>query len=64
VRYGLAALLFLVGTAGGQDSSPLRLDGRIELANVEGRIDHLSADVKGRRLFVSALGNHTLEVID
>ena len=26
--------------------------------------DHLSADVKGRRLFVPALGNHTLEVLD
>jgi DNA-binding beta-propeller fold protein YncE len=36
----------------------------IALPGVEGRIDHLSVDVDGRRLFVSALGNNTLEVID
>ena len=40
------------------------LKGRIELPNVNGRIDHFSADVKGRRLFMSALGNHTVEVLD
>lgn len=40
------------------------LAGRIDLTNVNGRIDHLSADVKGKRLFVSALGNHTVEVLD
>ena len=64
MRHGVAALLLLSGAACGQDSQPLSLQGRIELANVDGRIDHLSADVRGRRLFVSALGNHTLEVID
>jgi YVTN family beta-propeller protein len=31
---------------------------------VDGRIDHMSVDVKGGRLFVSALGNNTVEVID
>jgi DNA-binding beta-propeller fold protein YncE len=31
---------------------------------VEGRIDHLSADIKGQRVFVSALANGTLEVVD
>jgi DNA-binding beta-propeller fold protein YncE len=36
----------------------------ISLPNVEGRIDHLSVDVQGQRLFVSALGNNTLEVLD
>jgi YVTN family beta-propeller protein len=34
------------------------------MPDVQGRIDHLSVDVKRRRLFVSALGNNTLEVID
>src|ERR1041385_7512111 len=34
------------------------------MPEVQGRIDHLSIDVKGQRLFVSALGNNTLEVID
>src|ERR1035437_3622852 len=40
------------------------LKGRIELPNVEGRIDHFSPDLKGRRLFMAALGNHTVEVLD
>jgi YVTN family beta-propeller protein len=34
------------------------------LNNVEGRIDHLAVDLKGQRLFVAALGNNTVEVID
>ena len=34
------------------------------LPNVKGRIDHLAIDVKGQRLFVAAVDNHTLEVID
>jgi DNA-binding beta-propeller fold protein YncE len=42
----------------------LRLEKSIEMPEVQGRIDHLSIDIKGQRLFVSALGNNTLEVID
>jgi YVTN family beta-propeller protein len=42
----------------------LRLIATIPLAGVEGRLDHLSADVDGRRLFVAALGNDTVEVVD
>jgi DNA-binding beta-propeller fold protein YncE len=34
------------------------------MADVQGRIDHMSIDVKGQRLFVAALGNNSLEVID
>jgi DNA-binding beta-propeller fold protein YncE len=34
------------------------------LPGVEGRIDHLSVDVQGQRLFVAALGNDTVEVVD
>lgn len=45
-------------------SSALRLVQTIPLPGVEGRIDHFGADVKGHRLFVSALGNHTVEVVD
>jgi DNA-binding beta-propeller fold protein YncE len=50
--------------AWGQAAQPLRLEKTIELPDVQGRIDHMSVDVKGERLFVSALGNNTLEVID
>ena len=47
-----------------EESTPLRLLQTIPLPNVEGRIDHLAIDLKGQRLFVAALGNNTLEVID
>lgn len=47
-----------------QANEPLRLEKTIELPDVQGRIDHMSVDVKGQRLFVSALGNNTVEVID
>jgi len=36
----------------------------ISLSGVEGRIDHLDFDIAGDRLFVCALGNNTVEVID
>src|SRR5215216_1042226 len=42
----------------------LKLIQTIPLQGVEGRIDHLSIDIKGQRLFVAALGNNTVEVID
>jgi DNA-binding beta-propeller fold protein YncE len=43
---------------------PLRLVQTITLPGVEGRIDHLAVDLAGQRLFVCALGNGTLEVVD
>ena len=42
----------------------LQLKQTIPLPGVEGRIDHLSLDAAGERLFVCALGNNTVEVID
>src|SRR5215218_2612032 len=36
----------------------------IALPNVSGRIDHMALDPEGSRLFVAALGNNTLEVVD
>ncbi|HVS87567.1 MAG TPA: hypothetical protein VHF01_05030 [Candidatus Acidoferrum sp.] len=43
---------------------PLQLEEQIPVPGVAGRLDHFTADSKRRRLFVSALGNNTLEVID
>ena len=48
----------------GQQSEGLTLETQIPLANVRGRIDHFSVDVRGQRLFVAAVENHTLEIID
>jgi YVTN family beta-propeller protein len=42
----------------------LKLVQTIPLPGVKGRFDHFSMDPKGHRLFVAALGNNTLEVID
>ena len=42
----------------------LRLEREIPLPGVEGRIDHMAADVTGQRVFVAALGNGTLEIVD
>jgi DNA-binding beta-propeller fold protein YncE len=51
-------------TAQHRDASPLKLVQTIALPDVEGRIDHMAVDLKGKRLFMAALGNNTLEVID
>jgi DNA-binding beta-propeller fold protein YncE len=64
VKYAVTALFVLAGIACGQEPRGLSLKNRIPLPNVNGRIDHLSADLKGQRIFVSALGNHTVEVLD
>ena len=45
-------------------SELLKLEATIPMADVQGRIDHLSIDLKGQRLFVAALENNSLEVID
>ena len=53
------------GIAMAQDSpSLLTLYKTIPLPNVEGRIDHMAVDVAEQRLFVAALGNNTVEVVD
>ena len=57
-------LAAFAGLSWAQSVQPLRLEKTIELPDVQGRIDHMSIDVKGERLFVSALGNNTLEIVD
>lgn len=42
----------------------LELLERIPLTGVEGRIDHLSIDLEHQRLFVAALGNNSVEILD
>lgn len=48
----------------GRELLPLQLEEQIPVPGVAGRLDHFTADAKRRRLFVSALGNNSLEVID
>lgn len=47
-----------------QSTPALRIQKEIPLRNVEGRTDHLSADVQGQRVFLAALGNNTVEAVD
>ena len=47
-----------------ESDQPLHLTQTIALPGVEGRIDHLAFDAAGERLFVCALGNNSVEVID
>jgi len=58
------AVVIVSIVAAGQGTQMLSLESHIPLPNVKGRIDHLSADVNGQRLFVAAVDNHTLEIID
>ena len=60
----LLALTLLTRTVYAQEGAPLRLVQTIPLPHVEGRIDHMAVDLQGQRLFVAALGNNTLEVLD
>jgi len=48
----------------GQGNAPLKLVQTIPIPGVEGRIDHLSVDIKGQKLFIAALGNNTVEIVD
>jgi DNA-binding beta-propeller fold protein YncE len=43
---------------------PLRLEGKMPLGNVRGRIDHMAVDLAHHRLFVAELGNRSVGVID
>jgi hypothetical protein len=59
----LILLLLTFSTTVLADNS-LKQTATIELPQVEGRFDHFAIDVPGKRLFLAALGNNSLEVID
>ena len=60
----LVPFLSLVLPAGLHAADVLEPAATIALPSVKGRIDHFGVDLKQRRLFVAALGNDTLEVVD
>ena len=59
-----AACIVLAPYQAPSSQAPLVLVRTIELPNVDGRIDHLAADLVALRLYVAALGNNTVEVLD
>src|SRR5207247_1056565 len=62
----ILVMMVLVTTAiaSAVDKPTLHQITTIPLGEVKGRIDHMSMDVAGGRLFIAALGNNTIEVID
>lgn len=62
----LAAFVLLAfsAPAAAQSNPPLRLQKTIVMPDVQGRIDHMFFDAQNGRLFVAALGNNTVEVVD
>jgi DNA-binding beta-propeller fold protein YncE len=59
-----AASIALAAAALAQDQPPLRALQTVALHDVAGRIDHFSADVRGKRIFLAALEKNTIEVVD
>jgi DNA-binding beta-propeller fold protein YncE len=69
IRFLLHDIIFLFAlvnalSASGEVPGPLHLEKEIPLPGVEGRIDHFSADDTGQRLFIAALGNGSVEILD
>ena len=69
IQFLLRNIAFVVAlptavSASSEDPGPLRLEKEIPLPGVEGRIDHFSADETGQRLFIAALGNGSVEIVD
>lgn len=60
----ILALFWLLALGVAGEPVSLKLTTTIPLPGVIGRFDHFAADVKGHRMFVAALGNDTLEVVD
>jgi DNA-binding beta-propeller fold protein YncE len=57
-------IALIQGSRAAESQTALRPIATIALPNVAGRIDHLGLDAARQRLFVAALGNNSIEVID
>jgi hypothetical protein len=65
LRAGLFATASAVAlTANAGNVGPLQLAQTIPLPDIDGRIDHFSIDVRGKRAFLAALAKNTIEVVD
>jgi YVTN family beta-propeller protein len=65
--YFLIIIFFVFGQGldpNSSESSDLKLIGTIPLADVSGRIDHMAYNDSQDLLYVAALGNNTVEVVD
>ena len=62
---GSIALLAAQDQAATQGETPsLKLEAKVPIGNVRGRLDHMTIDLARQRLFVAELGNNTVGVVD
>jgi DNA-binding beta-propeller fold protein YncE len=64
VRIAILMAVVALSTVLSGQTPPLSFVQALALPGVEGRIDHLAVDRDDSRLFVAALGNDTVEVVD
>lgn len=64
MKYIFVIFGLLISVASAEEAMPLTLVQTIPMPGVEGRIDHFALDAMDQRLYVAALGNNTVEVID
>jgi WD40 repeat protein len=60
----ILASVIIIGAAAACGAEPLTLKSTVLLPGVKGRFDHFAVDTNTHRVFIAALGNNTLEVID
>src|SRR5712672_4342484 len=66
-RLAICWIALLAGFAlftSGQEKQALRLVQTVPLPGITGRLDHMGVDLEKKRLFVAAVANNTLEVVD
>jgi DNA-binding beta-propeller fold protein YncE len=61
----MVAVIAVPERAATQSNDPtLRIEAKIPLGEVRGRIDHMAADIRRGRLFVAELGNNSVGIVD
>lgn len=64
LRSFAAAVALLPVISSSQVTEKLRLIQTIPVPHLQGRLDHMDVDAKGKRLFLAALENGSVEVVD
>src|SRR5215203_6988932 len=69
IKVSISSLLLLFSFTGCKGQNPfgnelLMMEKEIAIPAVSGRIDHMAFNLKDRVLYVAALGNNTVEVVD
>jgi DNA-binding beta-propeller fold protein YncE len=60
----LVVAAFALGASAQTPAPAFELAKTIALNGVQGKFDHLAIDETGKRLFIAATGNHSVEVVD